>query len=144
MSARAATRNEHANHRDYSHRTLAEKLGLRPDSVLTILNEPDGFRTTLGTLPERLRLLFNLEEQTTTVIWFVGSIEDLHRDLARVARLSDGRSIWIAYPKKSSGVRTDINESAVRNAALAEAMVDYKVCSIDAIWTGLLFTRRKK
>ena len=55
----------------------------------------------------------------------------------------DGAGLWIAWPKKASGVETDVTEDVVRAAGLATAMVDYKVCAIDATWSGLKFARRK-
>ena len=57
--------------------------------------------------------------------------------------LAEGGSVWIASPKKASKVATDLNQNVVREVGLAAGLVDYKVCSIDSTWSGLLFTRRR-
>jgi hypothetical protein len=59
------------------------------------------------------------------------------------AQLTTG-SLWIAWPKKSSSLATDLTQQRVREIGLAAKLVDYKVCAIDATWSGLLFTRRRK
>jgi hypothetical protein len=58
--------------------------------------------------------------------------------------LPDGGGLWIAWPKKASGMPTDLTQTDVRRAGLASGLVDYKICAIDATWSGLLFARRKK
>jgi hypothetical protein len=74
---------------------------------------------------------------------FVTEIRALERDLKRVvAKLPDTGAIWIAWPKKSSGVATDLSEDLIRDMGLAIGVVDVKVCAIDATWSGLKFVRR--
>jgi hypothetical protein len=77
-------------------------------------------------------------------VWFVRSLRDLERDIrSAAARLTEG-SLWIAWPKRSSRQASDLTQQRVREAGLGAGLVDYKVCAIDATWSGLLFTRRKK
>ena len=78
------------------------------------------------------------------VLWFVRSRRELEGGVGRMGeRLGDGR-LWIIWPKKASGVVTDVTQQLVREAGLAAGLVDYKVCSVDATWSGLLFVRRKE
>jgi len=76
------------------------------------------------------------------VIWFPVSARDLTFRLPVMAR-AFASAIWIAWPKKSSGVKTDLTEQVVRDAGLANGLVDYKVCAMDETWSGLKFARRK-
>ena len=62
---------------------------------------------------------------------------------ARLSAFAEEGGLWIVWPKKSSGVVTDLSQTAVREVGLAAGLVDYKVCSINETWSGLLFTRRK-
>ena len=78
------------------------------------------------------------------VVWFATSRRAIDGRIADVSRLiTAGRGLWIAWPKKASGVTTDLTEDVVRGAGLAQGLVDYKVCAIDATWSGLKFARRR-
>ena len=76
---------------------------------------------------------------------FVTEIRALERDLARVvAKLADTGAIWVVWPKKTSGVATDLSENVIRDIGFALGVVDVKVCAIDATWSGLKFVRRRR
>lgn len=77
------------------------------------------------------------------IICFIRSLEELRRRIGQMAARDDFRSLWIAWPKKASGVSADLSQQTVREAGLAAGLVDYKICAIGATWSGLLFTRRK-
>ena len=128
---------------------LPKKLGIRAGSLVLLLDAPDNFPTTLGELPENVNLqsgsvLDQPGQDWDTVIWFVRQQVELDRQLAETARLALQGKLWIVWPKKTSGVRSDLSQPSVRAAGLALGMVDYKVCSVDQTWTGLCFRWRQE
>ena len=76
--------------------------------------------------------------------WFTKSRKDLDSRIERLGTLAGKDGLWVVWPKKASGVKTDLTQAEVRRVGLASGLVDYKVCSVDATWTGLRFTRRKR
>jgi CheY-like chemotaxis protein len=128
----------------YSGTPLVKKLGIKTNSVLALVNAPKDFEKTLGRLPESVTIHSDARGHPDLIIWFTLSCTDLERDVAKFGSLLGKRGIWIAWPKKTSGVVTDLSEKIVRQLGLASELVDYKICSIDATWSGLLFTKRKK
>ena len=78
------------------------------------------------------------------VIWFVTSMKDLKNGLQRAAFLTGPGGLWIAWPKKTSGVLTDLNQSEVRRAGLSSGLVDYKICAINSTWSALRFAKRSR
>ena len=128
----------------YSGTPLPRKLGLKPATTVSLLGAPDGFEETLGDLPEGVVLERGESGPWDVALWFVRSRGEMEGGVGRMgARLGGGR-LWIIWPKKASGLVTDVTQQLVREAGLAAGMVDYKVCSVDATWSGLLFTRRKE
>ena len=77
-------------------------------------------------------------------MWFIRSLEDLQRGIEGMAESSADGRLWICWPKKASGILTDVTQNDVRNRGLATGIVDFKICAIDATWSSLCFTRRKK
>ena len=128
----------------YSGTPLPKKLGIKPNTVVALMAAPKGFRQTLGDLPEGAILRQGIRSRAELTIWFARSRKDLQRRVGSLAGRANQGPLWIAWPKKSSGVATDLSEPVVRQAGLAAGMVDYKICAIDATWSGLLFSRRKK
>jgi hypothetical protein len=123
---------------------LPRKLGIKPGSIVECIGAPRGFRATLGDLPEGARVRARPGRGLDLLVWFPRSRADLRRDAPRVARrVTTGISMWIAWPKRSSGVVTDLSGDEVRSVGLANGLVDYKVCAIDATWSGLKFARRR-
>ena len=127
----------------YAGAPLAKKLGIRPGTAVALLEAPEGFERLLDPLPPDVEIRRGARGRATLVLLFSMSMRDLRKRFATAARLLDhGGSAWIAWPKKASGIATDLNETAVRAFGLAAGWVDYKVCAIDETWSGLLFTRR--
>ena len=83
------------------------------------------------------------KEPVDLVVWFVTTHQGLAGNLARVARLAGPGGLWIAWPKKSSGVPSDLTEDVLREVILPTGLVDVKVCAIDQTWSGLKFALRK-
>ena len=128
----------------YSGTPLPKKLGVKEDSSVLLIDAPPDFEETLGELPKGARLHTQPRTPRQLTIWFNRSRIDLESRMAEVARsLADGEGLWIAWPKKASGVASDLSQNDVRELGLAAGLVDYKVCAIDRTWSGLLFTRRR-
>ncbi len=115
-----------------------QKLGLKSGMTVALLNAPDAFAESLGA-PEDIRWVER--GACDMVLWFVESAGALARGIERLA--GAGVPLWIIYPKKAAQVRTDLTQYIVRETALAAGIVDYKICSVDATWTGMLFGRKR-
>lgn len=127
----------------YSGTPLPKKLGIKADSVTTIVRAPPGFDASLGDLPSGARVSHSGRGQRDLTIWFVRSAAELRRGIPAMVAASRSGGVWIAWPKKASGVATDLTEGVVREYGLAAGLVDHKVCAIDATWSGLRFALRR-
>lgn len=128
----------------YAGSSLAKKLGFKPKMKAALLGAPEGFEELLGDLPEGVELQTRLAKQTALVLWFVRSRREVEGEMEYMsARLPEGSSVWIIHPKQASRYKVDFNQNDVRIAGLAAGLVDYKVCAVDADWTGLKFARKK-
>ena len=128
----------------YSGTPLPKKLRVKEDSSVLLIDAPQDFKETLGDLPKGARLHTQPRTPRQLTIWFNRSRIDLEGRIEEVARsLADGEGLWIAWPKKASGVASDLSQNYIRELGLAAGLVDYKVCAIDRTWSGLLFTRRR-
>lgn len=126
----------------YADRPLTAKLGLKPSTVLALLAAPAGFLETLGPLPEGVTVVTRMGRDVNLAIWFVGSRHELDARIEAVAARAGASPLWIAWPKKVAGSAADLTQMDVRRAGLASGLVDYKICSIDATWSALLFRKR--
>jgi hypothetical protein len=127
----------------YSGTPLPKKLGIKANTSLLLINAPEDFEATLGTLPDGVSVRRQARGQADLVIWFTMSRRELEDRLDFVAKMFGPGGLWIAWPKKASGLATDVSEPIVRETGLAAGLVDYKICAIDAVWSGLRFARRK-
>jgi len=127
----------------YSRTPLPKKLGIKDCSRVVLIDSPPDFRETLGTLPEGAQISGKDKPGGDLTLWFVRSRKDLDQNIRRMTVHLEKQSLWIVWPKKSSRLDSDLNQAAVRKAGLENGLVDYKVCSVDETWSGLLFTRRK-
>jgi hypothetical protein len=128
----------------YSGTPLPRKLGIKPGSRVLVTGAPAGF--SLGDLPADVKPHQRASGAGYDVILaFCPDQAALHRQFAPLAqRLSTAGGLWIAWPKKASGVRTDLTENVVRDHGLAVGLVDVKVAAVDATWGGLKFVVRLK
>jgi hypothetical protein len=126
----------------YSGTPLVGKLGIKPGSRLVLIGAPRGFRAELVGLPDGVRIATRLQGSPDLALWFVSTRREVEGRMPQVAAAM-GQGLWVAWPKKASGVVTDVTEDVVRNAGLAHGIVDYKVCAINQVWSGLKFARRK-
>jgi len=127
----------------YSGAPVATKLGLREGIAVAHLSAPPGFRRVLAPLPPRIAWHAKLRPGLDCVLLFATDLATLERRFApAVESLTAAGMIWVAWPKKASGVATDLTEDRVRAHGLAAGLVDVKVCAVDAVWSGLKFVRR--
>jgi CheY-like chemotaxis protein len=127
----------------YSGTPLPKKLGIKPNSAVALVDAPVGFEDTLGELPEGAVHRRQAGAPADVTLWFIRSREDLESRIEEMGAFAERGGLWIIWPKKSSGIVSDLSQTAVREAGLASGLVDYKVCAVDATWSGLRFTRRK-
>jgi hypothetical protein len=128
----------------YSGTPLVRKLGLRPGWRVAVLGAPEGLDELLGELPEGLRVVRRLTDGIDAAWIFVLARRDLERRLPDLLRRlpSDG-TLWISWPKRASGVPTDVTEDVLREVVLPTGWVDIKVAAIDETWSGLRFALRR-
>jgi hypothetical protein len=127
----------------YSGTQLPIKLGIKPDSVLVLVGAPENFDETLGELPAGVTLRKRDQGRREMTLWFPKSRADMEHRLDRMSAFAEDGGLWIIWPKKSSGVVSDLSQTVVRRSGLDAGLVDFKICSIDKTWSGLRFTLRK-
>jgi hypothetical protein len=130
----------------YSGTPLPRKLGIKPGHRLLVLGAPNGFRDdVLGELPEGVTVGIKARGEADVIVSFHTDRAQLERRLPTLReRMRPAAGLWIAWPKRSSGVATDLTEDVVRELALDNALVDNKVCAIDDTWSGLRLVIRLK
>jgi hypothetical protein len=122
----------------YSGTPLPRKLGIKPGARLGVVGAPAGFDATLGELPDGVRLRARARGPLDVIVAFFTARRALERRMPSLrAALHPAGGLWIAWPKRASGVATDLTEDVVREIALANALVDNKVAALDETWSGL-------
>jgi hypothetical protein len=129
----------------YSGIPLVRKLGINENVIVTVLGAPTHYRKLLDPLPARVRFSDKIAPGCAFVHLFTTKRVELTRLVAHVRKqMADDGVLWVSWPKKSSGVTTDITEDTVREVALPLGLVDTKVCAVDETWSGLkLMVRRE-
>jgi hypothetical protein len=127
----------------YSGTPLVKKLGIKPGARLGLIAAPPGFDATLGELPPEVSVRTQVRGPLDVIVAFYTRRGDLasRLDALKGALVSNG-GLWIAWPKRASGVETDLTEDVVRELGLAAGLVDNKVCAIDDVWSGLRLVYR--
>jgi hypothetical protein len=124
---------------------LVVKLGIKPGSKLLVVNEPPGFRELLIGLPGDVETVDADKEPADVIVFFSIDAAEVKRTFPKLKkRLNPGGGLWVAWPKKTSGVETDVTFEVVQPTGLKAGLVDNKICAIDDTWTGLRFVFRKK
>jgi hypothetical protein len=120
----------------YSGTPLPQKLGVKETSRVRLFAAPAGFARSIGVVARP-------RGEADVIVLFTKSGSELRREFARAKKsLHVDGGLWVAWPKKSSGVATDLGENEVRAIGLAAGLVDNKVCAIDEVWSGLRFVYR--
>ena len=129
----------------YSGTPLVQKLGVKVGHKVSLVKAPAGFKQELGPLPEEARFTSAQQSPLQVVLLFVKSRADLESQFGELARrLEPAGMLWVAWPKKASGVATDLTENVVREVGLQAGLVDIKVCAVNEVWSGLKFVIRVK
>ena len=116
----------------YSGTPLPKKLGIKPGHRVLVLGAPDGFAL------DGVEVRTTARGKADVIVSFHDRRAVLARRMPKLrALMQPAAGLWIAWPKRSSGVPTDLTEDVVRDLALANALVDNKVCAIDETWSGL-------
>jgi len=127
----------------YSRKPLVAKLGIRAGASIAVLNAPRGYDRTLGRLPPRVSRKTAATGLLDFIQFFTSQKQELARRFAALKRaLAPAGMLWISWPKRASGVPTDLTEDVVRAIGLAHGLVDVKVAAVDDVWSGLKFVRR--
>jgi hypothetical protein len=124
----------------YSGTPLPQKLGIKEGHQFAVIDAPKDFLRTLGELPGGVTLHGEMPSKgpVDVVVWFVSRRSDFERRLGSIrGRMASAGGLWVAWPKKASGIVTDMTEHVIREVALPTGLVDNKVCAIDATWSGL-------
>jgi hypothetical protein len=122
---------------------LPRKLGIKPGHRLALIGAPDDFDATLGELPEDVAVRRRARGTVDVIVAFFVERRALEGRFETLAQALDpAGGLWIAWPKRASGVASDLDENVIRELGLAAGLVDNKVCAIDAVWSGLRFVYR--
>src|ERR1700682_3574910 len=129
----------------YSGTPLPKKLGIKGGFRICLVNSPDDVRRELREAMSACEVLSEPRGPLDYVMFFTKARAEVSREFSRLAKeLSTAGMLWVSWPKKSSGVATDVDENVVREIGLDAGLVDVKVCAVTEVWAGLKFVRRVK
>jgi hypothetical protein len=129
----------------YSGTPLIKKLGIKEGFRIAIVDGPEDFLNTLESIPDGVTVVSRVTGELDFILLFVKSEERLAKKFPVLAdKLKANGMIWVGWPKKSSGVATDLSFDPVQRIGLAAGLVDVKICAIDETWSGLKFVYRLK
>ena len=130
------------DHNNWGKPTVA-KLGVKPGCKVALVSSPKGFADALKPWPANVKLTARPEKDADIYICFAKSSPELQAHLLSVRDTARHQTLWLAWPKKASGLKTELDGNIVRESGLRAGWVDFKVCALDATWSGLAFKRRK-
>jgi hypothetical protein len=129
----------------YSGTPLAKKLGIKEGHRVALVSAPDRFVGELEGLPENVIFDARARKPTDVIVLFVRSSAELKSTFQKhAAKLRQTGMLWVSWPKKASGVATDLTENIVRQVGLEAGLVDVKICAVNDVWSGLKFVIRVK
>jgi hypothetical protein len=128
----------------YSGTPLAQKLGIKPDTTVVVINEPAGYRKLLGRAAKGVTFSNHVGNNSSFIHFFTTRRNELESQLKKLrSRIADTGVLWVSWPKKSADVPTDVTEDVIRDVALPLGFVDVKVCAVDETWSGLKLMIRR-
>lgn len=128
----------------YSGTPLFKKLGIKEASRLLAINAPGEFWNWVAPLPDAVEIIENVATPSDVMVLFVTHFSELEKWFSKLESfMVRGNRLWIAYPKKSAKVATDLNFDVVQREGLALGIVDMKICAVSEVWSGVCFMRRK-
>ena len=129
----------------YSGTPLPKKLGIKPGARVWLGDAPAEVRAELSAALAGCENANNGKSPLDFAMLFTKSKAKLEKDFPRISKLlAPAGMLWVSWPKKSSGVATDLDGNIVREIGLAAGLVDVKVCAVTEVWSGLKFVRRVK
>ncbi|MEQ9288120.1 MAG: DUF3052 family protein [Cyclobacteriaceae bacterium] len=129
----------------YSGNPLEKKLGFKEKFKIMLVNQPDYYFELFTHIPQDMEFTSDRSVKKNIIHYFAKSAADLASDIPEMRKMiEENGMIWVSWPKKSSKVPTDLDENMVRDIALANGLVDIKVCAVDEVWSGLKLVIRLK
>ena len=129
----------------YSGTPLAKKIGIKEESRIALVNAPKDFQFDPNELPDKVEFVKPTAKSLDIILFFVTTERMLAKDFSKLAaRLNANGMIWIAWPKKSASVATDLSFDRVQRIGLDAGLVDVKICAVDETWSALKFVYRLK
>ena len=129
----------------YSGTPLPQKLGIKPGTIVVVVDAPDDYRKLLGKIPSGVNFATLPVGKTRFVHLFAKERLALQNHLQSLRHtIAEDAAVWVSWPKKSSGVPTDVTEDVIRAVALPLGFVDIKVCAVDETWSGLKLMIRRE
>jgi len=129
----------------YSGTPLPQKLGIKPGLMVVTINAPANYRRLLGQIPDSVTFSERLKSGSSFVHLFTSRRSEMQKKMSILRdKISDNGAIWVSWPKKSSGISTDVTEDVIREIALPLGFVDIKVCAVDETWSGLKLMIRRE
>jgi hypothetical protein len=129
----------------YSGKPLAQKLGITAGAKISVINPSSDYPRLLGSISKSLTFNDTVTKNSTFVHLFVIKRAELQKRLTQIrSKLADNGVVWVSWPKKASGVETDVTEDVIRAVALPMEFVDVKVCAVDDVWSGLKLVIRRE
>ena len=127
----------------YSGTPLPGKLGIKPGARVFTVDAPKTYPALISPLPSNAAIVSRLDDSVDVIHVFVTKRVDLSRFLkTALGKMRPDAALWVSWPKKAAGVRTDVTENTIREVALPLGFVDIKVCAVDDTWSGLKLVRR--
>lgn len=145
MSDAGGSAGSHSAAAGYSGTPLFRKLGIEEGSRVKTGGAPDDYLALVAPVPDRARIGPRLRGEIEIWHLFVTSRRTLERKIGQCLReIRDEGMIWVSWPKRASGVPTDVTEDTIREVALPLGLVDVKVCAVDQTWSGLKLVIRRE
>ena len=124
---------------------MPQKLGIKPGTILVAIDPPENYRKLLAPVPSGVNFATRPVGNTKFVHLFVKERRALTEHLRQLRqKIAEDAIVWVSWPKKSSGVPTDVTEDVIRAVALPLGFVDIKVCAVDEVWSGLKLMIRRE
>lgn len=127
----------------YSGTPLQKKLGIKPGISMFVIGPPDKYFDWISPLPEKVVVRKSSAKDLDFIHVFVSAQKEFQKQfVSQKKNLKKDGMMWISWPKKSSGIQTDLDENLIRDFGLQHGLVDVKVCAVDETWSGLKFVYR--
>jgi CheY-like chemotaxis protein len=125
----------------FRQKTAAAKLGIQGGSTVAVIDAPRDYASVIGDLPENIEITEDPPDVRDVTLWFIRDSEAMLSGLRRMRAMAGSTKLWILWPK---GKTNKFRENSIREMALEGGLVDYKICSVNEQWSGILFARKKQ